>query len=337
MIAYVKSFATYRTIKQATVISSAVVVDSLEADTSSVTVTGSGINRSDIGNWLIIGGAVCLISGVKPETDRTILTVASPLDLFTRPLELMAGDAASTIGGFIADRMAKNWTAEADPSYGIPYLVVSNTDATPYAAPDLDNNGCYKLTDYCRTVRKSYRVTLAFADAGNTLRCDIYTKAASAKRVSFDDGRSQLASLDYSRSGVSKLTVLQDFDLGKDDNGDPITSRERSVWYLAEDGSISQQVPARRAPGQWSTIAIKGKDDIRAKVTETFAKNKANHKLEFWSSRDLQVQDDCTFFVYGDLLESYISYKRKDSTDDRWYYKSGELAVTAAEKLRRDR
>ena len=40
------------------------------------------------------------------------------------------------------------------------------------------------------------------------------TKAASAKRVSFDDGQSQLASLDYSRSGVSKLTVLQDFDLG---------------------------------------------------------------------------------------------------------------------------
>ena len=106
---------------------------------------------------------------------------------------------------------------------------------------------------------------------------------------------------------------------------------------LPVDMAALQAFLARRAPGQWSTIAIKGKDDILAKVTETFAKNKANHKLEFWSSRDLQVQDDCTFFVYGDLLESYISYKRKDSTDDRWYYKSGELAVTAAEKLRRDR
>lgn len=337
MIAYVKSFATYRTIKQATVISSTVVIDSLEADTSSVTVTGSGISRSDIGNWLLIDGAVYLISGVKPEPDRTILTVMSPLDLFTRPLELMPADAASTIGGFIADRMTAGWIAETDPSYGIPYLSVSNFDTTPYVAPSLDNNGCYKLTDYCRTVRKSYRVALSFADAGNTLQCIITTKAVTDKRISFDDGRSQLASVDYSRSGVSKLTVLQDFDLGKDDNGDPITSRERSVWYLAEDGSISQQVPARRAPGQWSTIAIKGKDDLKAKVIETFAKNKANHKLEFWSSRDLQVQDDCTFFVYGDLLKSYISYKRKDSTDDRWYYKSGELAVTAAEKLRRDR
>jgi hypothetical protein len=38
--------------------------------------------------------------------------------------------------------------------------------------------------------------------------------------------------------------------------------------------------------------------------------------------------------VYGELLQSYISYKRKTSEDKRYYYKSGELATTATEKLR---
>ena len=73
---------------------------------------------------------------------------------------------------------------------------------------------------------------------------------------------------------------------------------------------------------------------METKVIETFAENKANHKLEFWSVLDLAVQDDCTFFVYGELLHSYISYKRKSSNDKRFYYKSGELATTATEKLR---
>lgn len=67
---------------------------------------------------------------------------------------------------------------------------------------------------------------------------------------------------------------------------------------------------------------------------ETFAKNKTNHKLEFWSTLNLNVQDNCTFYAYGEILRSYISYKRKSSEDSRYYYKSGELATTATEKLR---
>ena len=73
---------------------------------------------------------------------------------------------------------------------------------------------------------------------------------------------------------------------------------------------------------------------MEAKVIQTFAKNKANHKLEFRSTLDLNVQDNCTFMVYGEPLQSYISYKRKSSEDKRFYYKSGELATTATEKLR---
>lgn len=335
MEAFVKSFATYRTIGKATVISSALTMDSLEADTTTVTVAGTGIGRSNTGDWLLIDGLIYRISNVKPQKDRTLLTLVFPLNTFTRPLELESPPQGHSVGMFIRDTLQDNWVKCDDPAYAMPYLTISNLDITPYIAPDLDNSGCFALADYCRLMRKAYRIAVKFVDIGNQLNCVISKTPISSHNVDFSDGRSQLQSVDYSSSGTAKLTVLCDVDTGeKDYNGEPILERQRSVWYLAEDGSISQTVPARRASGEWKTISVKKPEEIAAKVAETFAKNKANHKLEFWSSRDLAVQDDCTFMVYGELLQSYISYKRKTSDDRRYYYKSGELATTATEKLR---
>lgn len=336
MDAFVKNFSGYRTIKQAPVISSALTLDSLDADTSTVTVVGTGINRSDTGNWLIIDGRCYLITNVKPQTDRTMLTLMSALDAFDRPLEYAVGQSPTSVGAFVADCLTQHWIAEADPVYTMPYLVVSNSDTTPYSPPETDDNGLFALPDYCRLMRRSYRVNARFADAGDTLQCTISKVPAAARQISFDDGHSQLQSVDYSSSGIAKLTILYDRDTGgKDENNNPIVVRERSTWYLSDSGDISQSIPSRRASGEWNTIAIKGKDiDVQAKAIETFAKNKSNHKLEFWSDRDLTVHDDCTFLVYGEVLQSYISYKRKSSTDKRYYYKSGELATTATEKLK---
>lgn len=335
MEAFVKSFATYRTIKKATVITSALTLDSLEADTTTVTVVGTDIGRSNTGDWLLIDGLVYRISNVKPQGDRTLLTLAFPLDLFNRSLELQAQPWNQTVGGFIRDTMQSNWVECEDPAYAMPYLVVSNLDTTAFAAPELDSSGCFVLADYCRLMRKSYRITVKFVDIGSSLTCVISKAPAASRKVDFTDGRSQLQSVDYSSSGTAKLTVLCDVDTGeKDANGEAILERQRFVWYLAEDGTASQTIPGRRASGEWKTINVKKLEEVENKVIETFAKNKANHKLEFWSTRDLAVQDDCTFVVYGEVLQSYISYKRKSSEDKRFYYKSGELATTATEKLR---
>ena len=335
MEVFVKSFATYRTVKKATAISSTFVVDSLESETSTVTVKGTQINRGDTGNWMIADNGVYLISNVKPEVDRTIITLLPPLDAFKRPLEFLEQASGQTVGGFVSDMLQTHWTEGNDPVYALSYLVVSNSDTTAFVAPDLDSGGCFNLPDYCRLMRKGYRTVVKFTDAGNALSCSISKVPAIVRQVSFVDGRSRLQSVDYSSSGTAKLTVIQDIDAGeKDDNGETIYNRIRTNWYLSESGEISQQIPARRASGEWGSLYIKGDKDVEAKVVETFAKNKANHKLEFWSTLDIPVQTDCTFMVYGELLHSYISYKRKSSEDKRFYYKSGELATTATEKLR---
>lgn len=329
MDAFVKSFATYRTVKKAAVISSALVLDSLEADTSTVTVKGTAINRSDTGNWLIIAGEIYFIRAVQPQADRTMLTLVSPLDAFTRPLELDAQPDGQTIGGFILNLLTAGWIQCSDMVYAMPYLVVSNSDTTAFLPPEVDSDGCFELASYCRLMRKSYGLQVSFRDSGTTLNCAISKRTAASRKVSFEDGRSQLQSVNYSSSGVAKITVLQDVSAA-----DGNAQRTRTEWYLSESGEISQTVPARRAPGSWTKISAKENDDIEAKVVAAFAKNKANHKLEFWSTLDLEVLDNCTFLVYGELLQSYISYKRKSSEDMRFYYKSGELATTATEKLR---
>lgn len=335
MEVFVKSFATYRTIKKASSISSALVLDALDRESSTISVSGAAIDLNDAGNWLIADGKVFRIADVKPEADRTVLTLEEPLQAFQRPLELEIQPSDQTVGGFIAEQMHKHWTTCDDPTYALPYLSVSNSDTTAFAPPELDSSGCYCLADYARLMRKVYRVTLSFADAGSGLTCTVRSVPPISRQVSFEDGRSQLQSVAYSYSGLAKITAIQDLDTGeKDAAGNAVYLRERTNWYLSEDGEISQLVPARRAPGEWGSVYVKGNEDVRAKVAEAFAKNKANHKLEFWSVLNLDVQTECTFLINGHLLRSYISYKRKSSTDNRFFYKSGELATTATEKLK---
>lgn len=345
MDAFVKSFSTYKTTHHLQVLSSTLVVDSLDAETGSVTVIGTSLGRGNAGDWLIVDGQLFAIRTVKPSGDRTVLSVGSVLDVFNRPLEY-ALENPPTIGAAIAQEMSDKWIGGTDVRYAIPYLSVSDSDTTPFAPPDLDSSGCYILSAYARLMRKAYNVRCRFSDTGDGILCTIDKAPTSNRNVSFEDGRSEIHSVDFSTSGIATITVLHDYPLQeldennrmvdvKDENGETVMLRDRSTWYLSEDGAVSQSMPDRRADGGWDMITVSGNNDVETKVREVFAKNKATHKIEFYSELDLSVQDNCRFNVYGDSLLSYISYKRKDSTTRRYFYRSGELAVTASEKLRR--
>lgn len=320
MEVYVKDFASWRTIKKVICLGSDLVLDSLDKENSTITIAGTAINRRDAGNWLIVEGGVYLIHQVKPQEERTALTLLSPLDAFTRKIPFVEQNAAQTIGGFIASMLRAHWVACDDPAYAIPYLTVSESDTAPFVSPELDNSGLFDLAAYCRLVRKTHRVKVSFQLSGEGLACKIVTTAAAYRQVSFADGRSQLKSVDYAVTGVAKITAIQD-DI-------------ETVWYLSEAGEISQKVPAKRAVGSWETISVSSGATVADKVTEMFAKSRSGHKVEFWSSLELAVQDSCRFLINGEYLTSYISCKRKSRTDTRYYYKAGELATTATEKLK---
>lgn len=316
---FIKDFLTFKA-RQVTGLDYDLVLDSLDKDTSTVSVPADSISQNAVKSWLIACGNIFMISQLKPGDVKTTLSLQHPLEAFTRSLIYEEPAAGQSIGGFIAECIQTNWIDCDDPVYAIPYLTVSNSDTTPFVPPEVDNNGLFDLASYCRLMRKTYGVAVAFKIAGSRLVCTIGAAPAASRQVLFTDGRSQLKTVDYGASGLAKITAIQ--------NGVP------SVWYLSESGEISQNVPDRRAAGAWKTIAVSSSADVAAKVAETFAKERSGHKVEFWSELDLNVGDTCTLRIRDDILTSHISCKRKRSGDNRYYYKAGDLATTASEKLR---
>lgn len=323
MEAFVKRFSDWRTSRQSTVLQGDLVLDSLEAEASSVTLRGLAVERGNAGDWLILSGQVYSIAAVTPAAEQTSLSLQSPLDVFSRPIKPPAGTWYS-IGAFIQACLEEHWIRQSDPVYALPYLTVTNLDTVPYAAPELDSSGCFNLAAYARLMRQSYRTAITFAPTADGLSCTIRTAPAAARQISFSDGRSQLDRVDYAAAGMAKLTVYQT-------SGDTVTE---STWYLAEDGTVSQEIPARRAPGRWDQLTVSADDDVQARVTETFAASMTDHRLEFHSSIDLAVGDRVTFNIYGTMLTSEIALKRLSSKDRRIHYKAGLLRTTAAEKLK---
>ena len=321
MKAYIKNFAAMRTQRAMDVIASAMCLESSSQEASTVTVTDTEVSRDNAGGWLILDGGVWMIDQITPQEGRTLLQCLSPMDAFSRPLVYVEPTANATIGGWIAQMLIEHWRDQKDGVYAMPYLDIENVDATAFVAPNLDDNGLFTLTAYMRQVWQLYNVKTSFSLAGNTLRVRIAKVSRVSRNVVFTDGHAQLESAAYSRSGVAKITAIQ---------GGVATD-----WYLSDIGEATTSIPERRAQGTWEVLTLSDRDIPEEKIRAAFAKNAESHKIEFWSDRQYSAFDNLTIRLNGEVLQSYVSYVGTRSTDGRYFYKSGELAVTAAEKLRR--
>lgn len=321
---YFKSKSTFRTVASADVLSASICVDSTDGQASTVTAVGEyGRTLSD--QWAVYDGLLFLVSKVTPQEGRTLFTLLDPVDAFSRPLIYTAPAGVSNAAAYVASIIYSEYVNQSDPVYALPYISVFNPDTIAFIPPETDSDGLFKLSDYIRLLRRMLNFKLTWTISGNALQLTLLKGASTARRIVFNDGHTQLSTAAYSRSGLAKLTVIMQHEDG---------STDRTDYYLAEDGSVSTSMPARRAEGQWDIITVAANQDPLQKAEEAFAKNKASHKVEFYSDRDYSVYDPCVISLYGELLSSHISYKGKASGDSRWLYKSGELAVTATEKLK---
>lgn len=320
---YFKSKATFKTIGAADVLSASICVDSSDGQQSTVTTVGE-FARSYTDQWAVFDSCLFLVAKTTPQDGRTLFTLADPIEVLARPL-LYEAPLAGRSGDFIANILEKEFINQPDPVYALPYLSVSSSDTPDFLPPETDDNGLFELPAYVRTLRQLSALRLSWRISGDRLILTLYRGAPALRRVVFNDGHAVLSTAVYSRSGLAKLTVL----ISQEDG-----SRTAIDYYLSEDDSVSTAVPGRRAEGQWDTITIGANQDPQLKAEETFAKNKASHKVEFYSDRDYEVFDPCEISLYGEVLRSYISYKGYSSVDGRFLYKSGELAVTATEILK---
>ncbi len=343
---FIKRFSDFQTVAKLDVLSSSLCIDSAEQEGSTVTVVGNDVSRSLAGSWAIIDDMIYTISTVTPQDGRTLLALAAPGDAFSRLLPYTAPVSGSG-GAFAAAELTSNYINQADTQYALPYMTVSNLDTSAFLPPETDSNGLYAISDYLRLLRRMRGSKPVFTYTVNTLTLTLTPTEKTSRTVPFNDGHSQLASVAYSDSGLAKITTRHsvariestDPTTGKityvkDDDGNTVYDIVTADFYLTESGTVVTSPPARRVSGAWLTLPVSAKDDPATKAAERFAKAASSHKIEFWSDREFAVFDPCKFAVYGETMESYISYIGRRSTDGRIYYRSGELLLTATEKLK---
>lgn len=343
---FIKRFSDFQTVAALNVLSSSLCIDSAEQEGSTVTVVGNDVPRSLAGSWAIIDDRIYTISTVTPQDGRTLLALAAPGDAFSRLLPYTA-PASGSGGAFAAAELTTNYISQPDAQYALPYMTVSNLDTTAFLPPETDSNGLYALSDFLRLLRRMRGIKPVFSVSGDTLALVLTPVAKTARNVPFNDGHSQLASVAFSDSGLAKITtrhsvariestdpVTGKVTYVKDDEGNTVYDIVTADFYLTESGSVVTSPPARRVSGAWLTLPVSARDDPATKAAERFAKSSSSHKIEFWSDQELAVFDPCTFKIYDEDMESYISYAGRRSTDNRWYYRSGELLLTATEKLK---
>lgn len=330
---YFRSFKSYLTTLQTRAVTYSLTLDALASEKSTATLLGDGLTAANVRDWVIAFGQLFSLSAVKAQGQQLSITMVDPLDAFDRKLEIPDAPA-DTVGGFIA-QLLQSWVDETDPEFAVPYLQISNADTTPLVLPDVDSNGLFQLPAYVRLMRQTYGIAVRFIPAYNGIRCEISTADPPFRQVSFNDGRSELRTASFSSTATSKLTAIQDMDTGlKDENGNPIKVRERSTWYLSEEGEVSQTVPTHRAAGSWGVVVIPANADLAAKVAEEFAKGRTGHKLEFYSTMDIPVGAQVRCYCAGGYVLSRISSKVIAAGDNRYHYKGGELATTVTDKLK---
>ena len=319
MTAFIKKRSTFATITSGYVSEWDIPLASASDDSGTVLLVGCN-GRGNEGDFLILDSRVWLIDTVEVKDGITSLKVVDPINIFDRTTVYSAPRLPPKIEAFIASRIRSDYVEISDSFYSKPFISVTSENKTAWLEPETDDNNLYCLKDYLDTVRRLYNICLEFTVDGDTLRIHISAKTRGAAHIVFTDGHAQLLSESYSRKAVSKITTIKE-GVSQD-------------WYLSDTGQISTTPPENRPNGDWKVIVLKEKDEVLDKVTAEFAKNKFSHKIEFMSDRAYSLFDDVLIRLPDTLVTSQIAYVGKSSKDNRYHYKSGELAVTLTERIK---
>lgn len=319
MTAFIKHRSTFATIASGYVSEWDVPLASASDDSGTILLVGCN-GRGNEGDFLILDSRVWLIDTVDVQDGQTTLKVVSPINIFDRTTIYSASLARTTIEAFIVARINADYVTVSDTFYRKPFILASSENKTPWLAPEIDDNNLYCLKSYIETVQRLYNICLDFCVNGDTLCIHVVQKTKGSAQIVFTDGHAQLLTESYSRKAVSKITTIQ--------------SETTRQWYLSDSGEIYSSPPQNRPKGEWKVMVLKEKDDPLEKVSAEFAKNKFSHKIEFKSDREYALFDDVLIRLADTLVSSQIAYVGKSSKDNRYHYKSGELAVTLTERIK---
>lgn len=317
MVAFLKRRKDFRTYVSAEVVSYDVPLASISDDVGTIVLYDTTVARGSEGDFLIMDGHIWLVEQVTPDEMQTAVTVTDVACVFDRLLPY--GEGGESIGSYMEQQLIDHYRDVSDLSYQMPYLQITNLDNTAYLGPTV-TDGLFNLRTYMRKVNRLRDVQILFSVSQNKLNILIQPRQRPSHNVLFEDGTSQLISRSYNRSSIAKVTAYQ-LGVGH-------------TYYLSADGDVCEEEPVFRAEGKWEVLALDETENLEEKVQDIFSQNSNSHKIEWRSTKAYELYDTVVLRLDGGLMSSYVSYIGYSSGDNRFYYKSGELATTLTERLK---
>lgn len=337
MNGFIKRFSDFTTAKTFRAVEWDIVLRSTEDDVSTVVVVAGDVDAGDVGDWLIMAGALLRVESVQIGTATTTVKCRDIASAFARTLLLQDIGAEETVGLFIHTALTQQFRLADDEAYAMPYLSVSSTTEgdIAYHAPETDAYGRFEFDEYLRTMARVHNIHLSWSDSGTgKLKLRIGRGDIRGGQIVLGVGANQLAEEPvFANAEIAKITALQSVE--DEDGSESVTKTD---YFLYTDGTFGTSATGgERATGGWEYITASSSetaDDISEKVAQQFERGMSDSKISFWSELDLTVGAPVVLRVSGRRHSGYIAYKGVKSSDKRYFYRCGNRPVTLTERLR---
>lgn len=337
MQGFIKRFSDFSTAKTFRAVEWDIALRSTEDEVSTVVVVAGDVDAGDVGDWLIMAGALLRIESVQTGTSTTTVKCRDLASAFARTFLLQDLMEDETISYFIMDTLGQQFEAADDAAYALPYLTASATTEgdIAYHAPETDDYGRFEFDEYLRMVARVYNIHLSWSITGaDELSITVGRGTMRGGQIVLGAGADQLAETPiFASAEVAKITVLQKNTA--EDGTETVSKLDR---YLYTDGTFGASATGgTRAEGGWEYLTVSPNataDEIEDKVAQRFERGMSDSKISFFSARELDVGAPVVLRVSGRKYNGYITYKGVKSSDKRYFYRCGNRPVTLTEKLR---
>lgn len=337
MHGFIKRFSDFSTAKVLRAVEWDLPLRSTEDEVGTVVVPLGDVSNGEIGDWLIMDGALMRIESVSPGSSTTTIKCRDLISAFSRTLLIQELEACETVTEFIGQTIMQKFKLADDSMFKIPYLTVSESveGDVVYQPPETDEYGRFQFADYLRAAARTHNIHLSWKISGaDTLAISVGRGEVRGGQIVLGVGPDQLAEVPvFAIADVAKITALK--KIKADDGSESIQSTD---FYLYTDGTYGTNAAGgERAEGGWDYITAgpdATADEISEMAAQRFARGMNDSKISFWSERDLTVGAPVVLRAEGMKHSGYISYKGVKSTDRRYFYRCGNRPVTLTERLR---
>lgn len=309
LLGYVKSRSTFKQTHKLQIVDFDYCINSAYENVSMFIVMGEHSGLED--SFFVCDEFFGVITSCTPDKGLTTIQCAKIVTIFGRQLVLTEGE--SYIEDFMKRVIEDEFKNLSDSVYAMPYINVTITSHTAYSRP-VNDNKIWQLEKYISRVKRLFDIYTDITVDNNTLQVTIGHRDVPTHNVDFNTSTFELISETYSSEAVSKISVVGEGAI--------------TDYYLFDDGTYgTDPTQGTRVKGKWEFR------ESADNIGYVFASNMDSHLIQFRSFKRFEFGDKLCIRSNGRVTYTYINQILRDSKDDRYLYKTGQITETASETI----